>query len=73
MVINVCYLAEQIIAYLGDGSRYGLQIQYSRESEVGGLETGGGVYQALPLLGAKPFLVISCRYCHGFSFRLTRE
>ena len=51
VVINVCYLAEKIIEYLGEGQRYGLRIRYSHESVVGGLETGGGIYQALPLLG----------------------
>jgi MurNAc alpha-1-phosphate uridylyltransferase len=58
VVINVCYHADKIQQALGDGRRYGVDIQYSVEEEV--LETGGGIYQALPLLGAKPFLVLSC-------------
>lgn len=49
VVINYAHLGEQIIAALGDGSRYGLSIHYS--SEAGGaLETAGGILQALPLL-----------------------
>lgn len=68
VVMNVCYLAEQIIAFLGDGSRYGLQIQYSREEAVGRLETGGGVYQALPLLGTQPFLLVSADIITQFPF-----
>jgi MurNAc alpha-1-phosphate uridylyltransferase len=49
VVINSAHLGEQIIAALGDGSRYGLSIHYS--SEAGGaLETAGGILQALPLL-----------------------
>ena len=51
VVINYAHLGEQIIAALGDGSRYGLSIHYS--SEAGGaLETAGGILQALPLLCA---------------------
>lgn len=68
VVINVCYLADQMIEYLGDGRRYGLHIQYSREAHVGELETGGGVYQALSLLGAQPFLVISSDIVTDFPF-----
>lgn len=57
VVINVSYLAEQIQAAIGDGKKYGVTIQYSYEPAP--LETGGGIYQALPLLGKNPFLVIS--------------
>ncbi|HED15265.1 MAG TPA: nucleotidyltransferase family protein [Gammaproteobacteria bacterium] len=58
VVINVSWLADQIINTLGDGSRYGLSIVYSNEGEPA-LETGGGIRQALPLLGEQPFLVIN--------------
>lgn len=68
IVINVSYLAQQIIDYLGDGSRYGLEICYSLETEVGGLETGGGVLQALPLLGEEPFLIVSSDIVTNFPF-----
>ena len=57
MVINVFYHAEQIKSALGDGSRYGVNIIYSEEKEC--LETGGGVFKALPHLGSNPFLVVS--------------
>jgi N-acetyl-alpha-D-muramate 1-phosphate uridylyltransferase len=66
VVMNVCYLGEQIIDYLGDGGRYGLHIQYSREQEV--LDTGGGIYRALPLLGEHPFLVVSADIVTDFPF-----
>jgi len=59
VVINISYLAKQFISQLGDGSRYGVAIHYSFEPEEGGLETGGGIYQALPLLGNDPFIAIS--------------
>jgi len=58
VVINVSWLADQIINTLGDGSRYGLSIVYSNEGEPA-LETGGGIRHALPLLGELPFLVIN--------------
>lgn len=57
LVINTCHLAEKIENTLGSGERYGLSIQYSRESEA--LETAGGVQHALPLLGDDPFLLLN--------------
>ncbi|KPQ26163.1 MAG: Nucleoside-diphosphate-sugar pyrophosphorylase involved in lipopolysaccharide biosynthesis/translati [Halomonas sp. HL-48] len=57
IVINVSYRAEQIIQALGDGRAYGVSIQWSREATP--LETGGGIYQALPLLGEAPFLLLN--------------
>ena len=32
-VINICYLADQIVSHLGNGERLGVSITYSRESE----------------------------------------
>ena len=58
LVINVHYYAEQVIETLGDGSRYGVNIQYSWEREKL-LGTGGGIANALPLLGDEPFVVMS--------------
>ena len=58
IVINHAWLGKQIEQTLGDGSHYGAVICYSPE-EGGGLETGGGVYQALPLLGDAPFIVVN--------------
>jgi MurNAc alpha-1-phosphate uridylyltransferase len=58
VVINVSWLGEAICEALGDGSRWGLRIIYSQEHHPA-LETGGGIFKALPLLGEKPFLVIN--------------
>ena len=58
IVINVSYHADQIKDALGNGARYGVNIFYSEEKER--LETGGGIVNALPLLGADPFVVLSC-------------
>lgn len=58
VVINLAHLGEKICAALGDGSAFGLTIAYSREPE-GALETGGGILQALSLLGKGPFVVVN--------------
>lgn len=61
-VINVSHLGERIVERLGDGRGYGLQLHYSRERER--LETAGGIANALPLLGAEPFLLVNADvYC----------
>ena len=63
-VINVCHLAESIVARFGDGARFGLRIDWSREAEP--LETAGGIAQARALLGEEPFLLVNadiwCEY-----------
>lgn len=58
VVINISWLAARIEESLGDGSRWGLEIRYSREPYPP-LETGGGIFQALDLLGDEPFLVVN--------------
>ncbi|AMK33256.1 Glucose-1-phosphate thymidylyltransferase [Pseudomonas putida] len=57
VVINHAWLGQQIEDHLGDGSRFGLRIRYSAEGEP--LETGGGIFKALPLLGDAPFLLVN--------------
>jgi len=57
IVINHAHLGERIEEALGDGLRWGAKIRYSRE--LSALETGGGIYKALPLLGPGPFLVVN--------------
>lgn len=58
VVVNLSWLGVQIREALGDGSRHGLRIHYSEEGPEP-LETGGGIFRALPLLGAGPFLVLN--------------
>ncbi len=58
IVINTAWLAEQFPAALGDGARFGISIVYSYEGHKG-LETGGGLLNALPLLGQEPFLLVN--------------
>lgn len=58
IVINLSWLGEQLAAALGDGAAHGVHIEYSREPWPA-LETGGGIRQALPLLGPDPFLLVN--------------
>jgi MurNAc alpha-1-phosphate uridylyltransferase len=58
IVINQGHLGHLLPQQLGDGERWGLRIHWSVEPPKA-LETGGGIFQALPLLGSGPFLVIN--------------
>ena len=57
-VVNVAWLAAQFPESLGDGSRWGLRLHFSHEGDEP-LETGGGMLNALTVLGTDPFLVIN--------------
>lgn len=72
LVINVCHMAGRIKGYLDDGRRFGVNIQYSLEKQP--LEMAGGIIQALPLLGDKPFMVVSADIWTDFDYaNLTLE
>ncbi len=66
LVVNVSHLAGMVERGLGDGSRYGVHIAYSREEQA--LETGGGIAYALPLLGNEPFVAINSDIYCDFDF-----
>lgn len=57
IVVNVSHRSEMIAGALGDGSRFGASVRYSREAEP--LEVAGGIATALPLLGDDLVLVVS--------------
>lgn len=67
MVINHGLMGEQIESFLGDGLQFGASIQYSAEHNKL-LETGGGIYRALPLLGDKPFIVVNADIWTDYPF-----
>ncbi|MDX3744993.1 nucleotidyltransferase family protein, partial [Pseudomonas sp.] len=72
LVINHAWLGQQIEDHLGDGWRFGARIAYSAEGEP--LETGGGIFQALPLLGDQPFVLVNGDIWTDFPFAgLRRE
>ncbi len=58
VVVNTSWLAEALHAALGDGASFGVRITWSDEGPVP-LETGGGIFRAVPLLGPGPFLVVN--------------
>ena len=57
LVVNLHYLPDAITDYFGDGSRWNLRIQYSREESL--LGTAGGVKKCEEFLGNGTFLVVS--------------
>lgn len=71
LVVNVSWLKEQIIDFLGDGRRWDVRIAVSEEPP-GALETGGGIRQALPLLGER-FVVVNGDVVTDFPFARLRN
>ena len=70
VVVNTAWLEEQFPAALGDGSRYGVRIDYSFEGRDhgGALETAGGIAKALPLLGDVFWVVSGDMFVPDFPF-----
>ena len=66
LVINHAWLGDQLEAALGDGSRLGVAIRFSAEGEP--LETGGGIFRALPLLGNEAFVLVNGDIRTDFDF-----
>ena len=67
VVINLAWLGQRLREALGDGSRWRLDIHYSDEGDEA-LETGGGIFRALPWLGSEPFLVVNGDVFTQFDF-----
>ncbi|HEC15756.1 MAG TPA: nucleotidyltransferase family protein [Sedimenticola sp.] len=67
LVINHAHLGGQIERALGDGRRWNLRILYSPEPP-GALDTGGGIFHALALLGDGPFAVINADVWTDYDF-----
>lgn len=66
IVINHFYLGGLIEQALGDGSRYGVPIKYSREPIL--LDTAGGIIKSLPRLGDDCFIVVNADVWTDFDF-----
>lgn len=58
VVINLGHLGSKIHQFLGNGSTWGVSIEYSDEGPDP-LETGGGMTKALALLGTETFLLVN--------------
>ena len=72
LVVNHAHLGAQIVARLGDGRAFGVRIDYSPEPG-GALETGGGIRQALPLLGEGAFVVVNADIWTDYPYRRLRR
>ena len=70
IVINVCYLPAIIKNFVGDGSKWKLNVTYSEENPV--LETAGGIKNALPYLGKEAFAVINADIFSNFDYAKLR-
>ena len=66
VVINVCYMADKMMAALKEGQAWGLNIRYSVEEAL--LGSGGGIKKALALLGSDPFILVNADVFTDFSF-----
>ncbi|MFN3579872.1 MAG: N-acetylmuramate alpha-1-phosphate uridylyltransferase MurU [Pseudomonas sp.] len=66
LVINHAWLGEQVEQAFGSGERQGVSIAWSAEGEP--LETGGGIFKALPLLGDGPFVLVNGDIWTRFDF-----
>jgi NDP-sugar pyrophosphorylase family protein len=60
-VLSVAYKGEMIEEFLGDGSRYGIDVAYSYDGPVY-LGTAGAIRKALPLLGESFFTLYGDSY-----------
>ena len=58
IAINVHYLADMIVDALGDGSAYGVQLEYLHEKVL--LGSAGAVEQVKYFLSDAPFVVVGC-------------
>ncbi|HET9096937.1 MAG TPA: NDP-sugar synthase [Candidatus Baltobacteraceae bacterium] len=58
IAINVHYLADMIVDTLGDGSAYGVRLEYLHEKVL--LGSAGAVEQMKYFLGDAPFVVVGC-------------
>lgn len=66
IVINHAWLGQKIEAFLEDGSQWGVNIIYLKEQKAFG--TGGGIKNALSLLGENPFIMISADIVTNYPF-----
>src|SRR5947207_900239 len=61
VVLCIGYLGNLIREYAGDGSRFGVGIQYSEDGPRA-LGTGGAIKKALPLIGGEFFVLYGDSY-----------
>ncbi|WP_367607466.1 nucleotidyltransferase family protein [Legionella sp. W05-934-2] len=67
IVVNHAYLGSLIRDYVKNFHSQGMEVLLSPEP-VGGLETGGGIRNALPLLGDEPFVAVNADIVTDFDY-----
>ena len=67
VVINVAYLSKEIMEFVGDGSKWGLNISISEEEQA--LETAGGIKKAIKYLGDEAFVVINADIFSDYNYK----
>lgn len=72
IVINCAYLRDVLREEIGNGSRWGVRIRWSDEGDEA-LETGGGMLNALPLLGRDPFIGLNADIYTQYDFGQLRD
>src|SRR5471032_2923211 len=68
IVVNLAWLGERLRTALAAARRSGVRITHSDEAAAA-LETGGGIFQALPQLLPGPFVVVNGKTWSDFDFR----
>ena len=71
IIINTYHLPEQLERYLGNGTRWGVKISYSRETKL--LGTGGGVKKAERFFEGEPFVLMNCDFVAQLDLRRMAE
>ncbi len=71
VILNLHHLPAELEKFLGDGSKWKMQIAYTHESQL--LGTGGGLKKAEWFLGKEPFILANCDFVCDFDLRNSIE
>tara|TARA_B100001250_G_scaffold67191_1_gene53728 strand:- start:1155 stop:1829 length:675 start_codon:yes stop_codon:yes gene_type:complete len=68
VIINLSWLGDQIKSYLGNGEKWNINITYLDEGDCM-LGTGGGILNALSILGEDPFWLLNADVYTDYELR----
>jgi len=71
VVVNMAWQKARLAAHMQDIGQLGIDVRLSDEGDSA-LETGGGIFRALPLLGAEPFWLVNGDVYAEFDFSAVR-
>ena len=72
IVINVSWLGSQIIDHVSNKASYGIKISFL-DAGKNMLGTGGGIYNALQLLGQEPFWLVNADVYSDYEIDSTKQ